>query len=73
MLGRIFATSLGGGAVAAFVYSRDRLHAAWTVNYEPVTLWDHNWDQRDPCSCVRPLKTSDPAEQNKFGILLLEF
>lgn len=67
---RIVGTVLGGGGVAAAVFNKEKLKAAWTVNYEPVAVWDYNWDQRDPCSCVKPMKKpDDPLEQNKYDVL----
>ncbi|OQR74096.1 serine/threonine-protein phosphatase Pgam5 [Tropilaelaps mercedesae] len=73
MFVRILGAALGGGGVAAaaVILNRERLLAAWTVNYEPVALWDYNWDQRDPCSCVRPLKKpGDPVEENKQNLAI---
>lgn len=70
MFGRVLGTlAVGaGGALSAVVLRKpDRAFASWSVNYEPINLWDHNWDFRDPCSCVKKLKIQgDAAEENKY-------
>lgn len=69
MLRRVLGTvALGaGGALTTVLLKPDRVSALRNVSYEPISLWDYNWDFRDPCSCVTKHKiSSDPALQNKF-------
>ncbi|XP_003744265.1 serine/threonine-protein phosphatase PGAM5, mitochondrial [Galendromus occidentalis] len=68
MLRRVLGTvAVGaGGALTAMLLKPDRVHASRAMTTEKPQFWDHNWDFRDPCSCVTKLKSpSDPAEQNK--------
>ncbi|KAH8332061.1 hypothetical protein KR067_011701 [Drosophila pandora] len=64
-----------GAGLAAFYLSRLRdpqkaAHSSWTNSEKPVDacgLWDSNWDCRDPRLMVRPLKNTQPEEENRFN------
>jgi len=68
MLVKAVGSAVGvGGALTAMIFNRDQVRASWTSNYQPTVPWDHNWDFRDPCSCVKPTKTTSATDQNKVN------
>ncbi|XP_052866768.1 serine/threonine-protein phosphatase Pgam5, mitochondrial [Anopheles cruzii] len=73
----ISATAIGVSGVAGYwlitrngtteLTDRHTVLNSFTTNYEPspCSLWDHNWDHRDPRSLVKPLKKSEDPEAQK--------
>ncbi|XP_017054716.1 serine/threonine-protein phosphatase Pgam5, mitochondrial isoform X1 [Drosophila ficusphila] len=64
-----------GAGLAAFYLQRLRdpqtaVQNSWTHSDKPVdpwALWDSNWDCRDPKALVRPLRNSQPEEENRYN------
>lgn len=76
-LGRISAIAAGAGAgLVTYYYQKVQeeksvVHNSWTnidpklIN--PCSIWDQDWDCRDPHSIVRPLRNDSPEEQNRYN------
>jgi len=64
-----------GAGLAAYYLQRLRdpqtaVQNSWTHSDKPVdpwALWDSNWDCREPRALVRPLRNSQPEEENRFN------
>ncbi|EDX00942.1 serine/threonine-protein phosphatase Pgam5, mitochondrial isoform X1 [Drosophila yakuba] len=64
-----------GAGFAAYYLQRLRdpqaaVHNSWTNSDKPVdpwALWDTNWDCREPRALVRPLRNSQPEEENRYN------
>ncbi|XP_026330095.1 serine/threonine-protein phosphatase Pgam5, mitochondrial isoform X2 [Hyposmocoma kahamanoa] len=74
-LRKLALVSLGaiGGGLAYYRMNKDEhvstfnVLNSWTTNYTPSQPWEKNWDHRDPCCIVEPVKLSSPAEQNRYN------
>jgi len=75
-LTNLTAIAIGTGAgLFTYYYQQNRkgqsfVQNSWTNSTEPVnpcSIWNYNWDFREPKSLVRPLKNDSIEEQNRFN------
>ncbi|GIX72776.1 hypothetical protein CDAR_72241 [Caerostris darwini] len=66
---KLFYAVAGSGVVLGlfnyFQSDKKTAKMAWTTNFQPSVKWDHNWDNRDYSSVVKP--TTDENDQNKIN------
>ncbi|XP_023938286.2 serine/threonine-protein phosphatase Pgam5, mitochondrial isoform X1 [Bicyclus anynana] len=40
---------------------------SWTTNYTPSVKWDKNWDHREPERIMKPPKSDNPEDDNRYN------
>ena len=74
-LSAIGISSLSG--VSLYFYMKNKrgesniVHNSFTTNFEALTQWDHNWDQREVTTLVKPLGlNATPEKENEHNAKL---